>query len=253
MSADYGESNDLAERLRKLERENFRMKRIGLAIATVLCLAVVFFHNGVRSEVTAQHFILRDSSGRMRAELGLVSEEPVLALYATSGEPRAQLMGGGENAGLNLYLPVTASKPSTAAVNFFREDTLLSSLSAGPGAAALDLRSADGTEAAKLSIQAGGAALALRGGGEHAPQAAITADPYDSCTTVSDAAQAASGSLCVKSGGLPALRVADQNGDRAILGVSDRVDRRTQKPAQTSAASLVLEHGEGNVLWSTPH
>lgn len=253
MDADFDEKKTLSKRLRKLERENMWIKRIGIGVAALLTVLVLILHRANHEEVTAEHFILQDSRGRTRAELAFLPEGPGLEIYAASGEPRAQLIGGGEEASLNLYIPVTAAKPSGASVNFFREKTLMSSFRASPAAAALDLHSADGTGGATISIQAGTAAFTVNGAGEEAPLVSIEADANHSCAAVSNAAKAsASGSLCVDSPGLPALKIADQGGDRAVLGVTHQVNQRTGKPRETSAASLVLEQKGGNVLWSAP-
>ena len=39
--------------------------------------------------VEAQRFVLRDSEGRMRANLGIVEDEPGLAIFGVNGTPRA--------------------------------------------------------------------------------------------------------------------------------------------------------------------
>jgi hypothetical protein len=253
MGAILDENKLLGEKVRKLERENFWIMRIGIAAVVLSIVGFLVLHHSIHGEVTAEQFILKDTNGQTRADLALSPEGPALELYSASGEPRAQLVGGGEDASLNLYFPSTASRSRAASLNFFMEKTLISSFSVGADTTALNLHSATGAGAATMSVQAGKTEFTLTGSGKNALQVSMEADANHSCSTVSSPAEpAANGSLCLESVGLPALTVADREGNKAVLGVADFLNPRTGKPKETSAASLVLEQQNGKGIWSAP-
>jgi len=118
---------------------------------------------------TAQAFVLTDSTGRVRGKLAMLSEGPGLELYAASGERRVALEAGGEDAALNLYIPVTAKK-GAASVNLFQDDTLISSFKGNPLMSALEMHSLAEGGSALLSLQGGNASLSLAGSANAAPK-----------------------------------------------------------------------------------
>jgi len=254
MDTGFDESMTLLERIRTLEKQNKWMMRVGIAVGALLTVGVLVLNHAVHGEVTAQHFVLKDSNGRTRGELAMSPEGPALELYAASGEPRAEMVGGGQDASLNFYIPITTSQPRAASINFFMEKARMSSISADAKGTYLDLHSADGSATAQLSSQEGISLFELRGAGRGSPKIALKADSNHSCAMLSSAAQPeANESLCLDSDGLPAIKLADAAGNRATLGVGYKMDAQAKEPTETSAASLVLEQKDGKVLWSMPH
>jgi hypothetical protein len=78
----------VSERLLKLERENRRMKRVAVtASLVVMCTLIMGQAQSVRT-VEAERFVLRDSGGRVRANLAMLPGDlgPSLSLYDADGK-----------------------------------------------------------------------------------------------------------------------------------------------------------------------
>lgn len=82
----------LAERLHRLERENRRWKRAG-GVALAVTAAVMLMGQATSSKVIeAERFVLRDSQGRNRGGLRVLTDDrPLLQLADEHGRPRAEL------------------------------------------------------------------------------------------------------------------------------------------------------------------
>lgn len=102
----------LARRLDRVERENRRLKRAGIAALAVIAAVVLMGQvtgGRVAKVVDAEKFILRDWEGRKRAELMTISSGAYLGLDGPDGktrvtiavldEPILTLYGEGEGAG----------------------------------------------------------------------------------------------------------------------------------------------------------
>lgn len=102
----------LARRLDRVERENRRLKRAGIAALAVIGAVVLMGQvtgGRVAKVVDAEKFILRDWEGRKRAELMTISSGAYLGLDGPDGktrvtiavldEPILTLYGEGEGAG----------------------------------------------------------------------------------------------------------------------------------------------------------
>lgn len=161
--------NDLRERVEELERQLHRTRQIGIVLAGVLAACIVLIRVQHHYQDTAQAFVLTDSSGRVRGKLAMLSEGPGLELYAASGERRVALVGGGEDAALNLYIPVTATE-GAAAVNLFQDDTLIASFKGNPAMSVLEMHSLADGGSARLSLQSGAASLSLAGSARETPK-----------------------------------------------------------------------------------
>lgn len=98
----------LGRRLDRVERENRRLKRAGMAALAVMT-AVVLVGQTTGRLVDAEKFILRDWEGKKRAELMTISSGAYLGLDGPDGktritltvldEPILTLYGQGEGAG----------------------------------------------------------------------------------------------------------------------------------------------------------
>src|SRR5437879_6012790 len=92
MKNEVPELQDLAQRVERLERENRRLKRAGL-VALALAAVLVLTGRARSSRVMeANRFVLRDTSGRVRAELKTEEDlSPRLVLLDSHGASRAWL------------------------------------------------------------------------------------------------------------------------------------------------------------------
>ena len=83
---------DLNHRIDRLERENRRMKRFGLAVLVVVGLVVSLGQATPPPEVVrAEKFVLVDQNGKQRATLGIENGGPALVLGDTRGRGVVQL------------------------------------------------------------------------------------------------------------------------------------------------------------------
>jgi hypothetical protein len=242
----------VVERLHKLQKEIRRIKRLGIGVTAALAALILLYRPVTHRQVSAQEFVLTDALGRVRARLAFFPDGPGLEIYGASGEPRVHLVGGGEEATLNLYIPVTAER-GAASVNFFRDDTVVSSFRANPATSILEMHSAADGGAAFLSLQGGTASLTLSSAGEGTPKVSLETNENYACATLGGAHEPlAGGSLCLHAPGLPALELTDLKGNRAVLGIRQTADLATGGPPENSAASLALQHKSGKSLHLTP-
>jgi hypothetical protein len=205
----------------QLQREVLWMKRLGVAAAIVVVVFILVYRHQRYRSVTAQAFILEDSLGRQRAKLAFLPEGPGLEIVAASGESRVQLVGGGEEAVLNLSIPVTAAH-SGASINFLQNQAVMATFRAN----LLDLHPSGGSGAATLSLQHGGASLILSGAGEEAPKVSLETNANRACAALNGpSALPAKSTLCLDSPGLPALELIDLVGNRTILRGKQSADR----------------------------
>jgi hypothetical protein len=251
MNAEARE-NELVQQVHKLQSEIRLLKRWGMvATAALLVLMGVFratdHHRLSTQELVAKDFQLIDSDGRARARVAVFPEGSGIESYAPSGERRVQLVGDGERATLNLYIPVTAERED-ASVNLFRENVLLSSWRSGPGGAQLEMHSGDGV--AILRLQDKSASLMLSGAENGVPKVELNASPSQACTAMTGVANPpARSSLCLHAPGLPSLELADLAGNRAVVGIPQSSDLNTEA---SSAASLILRHRSGKRVKVAP-
>ncbi len=254
-SSNLSESHLLQARVQHLEAEIRRMRQLGLGacallILLLLGLRVADHHRFATGQLTAQTFTLADRQGQARAKLDIFPEGSGLEIYAANGERRAQLVGGGAQANLNLYLPVTAVQEA-ASINFLHDNRLLTSLRTDANGASLELHSKAANGSAILGMQGTTASLLLSGSDEKVPKLLLTANPTQACTALGGVEETtAGGSFCLHSPGLPSLELADVVGNRAVVGIPHNSDLNME---EGSAASLILKHKSGNKVHVTPH
>jgi hypothetical protein len=249
MNSEVREKELLAQQVHKLQNEVRFLKRWAVIAAAALLvlmgvLRAVDHHRLSTQEVVAKDFLLIDSEGRERVRIGVFPEGSGMESYAPSGERRTQLVGSGENAWLNLYIPVTAGRED-ASVNLYRENVLLSSWRSGPSGGQLEMHSGDGS--AILSLQDKNASLMLSGAENGVPRIELNANPSQACTAMTGAP--ASSSLCLHAPGLPSLELADLEGNRAVVGIPQSAELNAEG---NSAASLILKHKSGKKVKLAP-
>lgn len=99
------EFQSIVERLEKVEKQNRRMKRAGLAVL-LGCVGILTMGRARPSHtVEADRFLVRDSAGRIRVEIADSPTGPALRFLSSDGKEQASLSG----AELSVSGPSTAS------------------------------------------------------------------------------------------------------------------------------------------------
>jgi hypothetical protein len=83
--------NAVVERLERLERENRRLKVLGLILVAAVSLAVLTGVTTKEPVIGAEAFTLVGNQGQLRGVFALVNQEPTLALFDSTGKVRAGL------------------------------------------------------------------------------------------------------------------------------------------------------------------
>ena len=244
----------LAHRLELLERENRRLRRLGVAsLAGVAALVLLGEGQLPRSPsaqaaatppaITAERFVLKDARGRTGAALGWQTDgTPRLDLFDRSGTARAALVVGSDDApGLALFDadgkpratfalfrrggpqdgPAKAENALTALVLYDPSGQVRAALSATPGdEASLDFSDPNGAPRATFGLRGDGTpALRLQ-----------TPDGADRAT------------FSVLADGSPVLNLFNREGrPRAALAIGT-----------SGEARLALADRDGKVVWSAP-
>jgi len=212
---------ELEIRLAKLERQNRRLKRAGLAALVLVgsTLLASFTVQGpakpvaVTPTLEAQRFVLKNARGEPRAELTLDNDEPRLdlddakghphiLLRVSRGIPELALVGSGTRPTVHLYVVgewshVALSRPHG------KGGILLSTNPTGSGVRLYD---ADDKPAVELSLTSGG----------------------------------------------PSLELTDTAGFKAVLGTATTKTIGTGESHTTSAAAVTLFGKDGKVIWRAP-
>lgn len=255
MNSEMRENELLTIRINQLEKQIRRLKEFGIVAtaALVLLFAVVRVHDhhDLRADrVTTGTVTLADRQGQTRAKLDIFPEGSGMEIYAPNGELRAQLIGAGAQANLNLFLPVTAVQEA-ASINIFHDNRVMSSLRSDLNGASLELHSKAANGSAILGMQGTTASLMLSGADQRVPTLLLSADPNSACTALGGVEQNGAGGLfCVHAPGLPSLELADAGGNRAVVGIPHSSDLTLDGD---SAASLILKHKSGNKVHVRPH
>jgi len=209
---DRMEASNVNARLEKLERENRRMKKIG--IVAVVFASVLFISGQATTNkvVEANEFVLKDGNGKARARLSMFTlfqdpgpfagaenrlmpkDIPNLSFYDAEGHPRILIAAFQDES--RIYLSDS-------------QQTMHSAMWAGSAAAS-------------------GAGVSITGPGE---LSRVALDTFIEG---------------------PQLVLRDKEGYSTEIGRTELVVTKPGKQEQTPAASLVLLDKGGNVLWSAP-
>jgi len=97
---------EIRGRLISLERQNRRLRQIGVAALVLAASLVLMGQASPKKTIEANEFILRDNSGKVRANLSLKEKESIaqLVLFDNEGTRRATLDSGVAGLGGNLSL-----------------------------------------------------------------------------------------------------------------------------------------------------
>ena len=216
----------LAARVEKLERQNRWLRLGGLSLLLLGVSIFVMAQAAPSRRIEAEDFVLKDSAGMKRAELSLLSANPVLRFFDPSGNVGAVVNANGYTIFGTGTMTVRSGQQSNqvpvARMTLFPEG--------------LSFENSDGKEAILL------------GGVENPPTNMNTSAGL---TLFVPNGGAASATLFASQDGT-ALSLTDSNGFQAVLGNIKTVTTRTGEQHTTSAASLTLFDKDGKVLWSAP-
>ena len=203
---------DINTRLEKLERENRRIKKIGIVAAVVVSTVILGGQAKTNKVVEANEFRLVDSSGKVRADLTMMSG-PELSFYDDHGTVVAYISTTPDP---GLYL----GEPGTKEMAVIRAGTSDTKVPTQP----------------ILYLGGPGSSVQLAGGTSNSIRIFGSAGTF---TVTND-----------EDG--PSITVIDKEGYSTEVGKTAFVQPKTGKKEQTPAASLVLLDRDGKVLWSAP-
>jgi hypothetical protein len=231
MSPQSSDCSAITERLDRLEKENRRLKRLGLAALAVMGAALVMGQSPTNRTLEANEFILKDASGSVRATLKMNKGEPWLTLSGSNGKSEATLMPDAvEFADSNGIDRVMLGSHSAAF--YQREGGKNVVTDEGPG---LVLSGPDGTGRADLRGMTDGAALYLYGPNRDRDNKLLR-------VTLSSGA----------GGNGPSLSISDDQGFQAVVGSVSLLAPSTGGSTRLSAASMVLFDKDRKVIWNVP-
>ena len=244
----------LAERIGKLEAQNCRLKKTGIAV-TVLISAVLFMGQEQTNRVVeANAFHLIDASGKIRAQLSMEMSGPILSLLDARGSPVVSLAGGDKPVLVLNRLGTTEQvQLGTNKTHFglgLYDKEIRAGLSIQNGTSAIDLFDESGTAQATLVARSTGSFLRLRNpAGKEVSTLWVDSSAGGSSFNMSGSAGSLSVNLGEEAGG-PGLEITDNEGFSTVLGRREMVGtgRKERKPA----AALLLLGKDRRVLWSAP-
>lgn len=221
---------EIVARLGKVEKENRRMKRAGLALLLVAgCAAVMGQARPAATTVEARSYVLQDASGTKRAELvleaGAPGDEPSPALRFLDGK-------GSETLFLSPSRLELAGKSDLMGAG---PDIIVDD---GKGTARVDLGLVNNLPFVLLNDDKG--IIRVDMGLERGEPSFVIADEKQTPLVGFGLEQ-----------GKPSFSVDGLDGSRATIG-SQQLVGVTGAPYWTSAASMVLYSSDGKVIWSAP-
>lgn len=212
------ELQTIMERLVKVEKENRRLKRTGLAVLLIVGVGLLMGQALPKGKIEGSGFILKDTAGNVRAELGISGDGSHLWLYGANPKNiGVSIVSGGVGPANGGSLSLSGGDGSIRAL-----------LHATGDGAVLNLFGTDAESRAHLGI----GTFDFR-----RPGAGVTASPW----------------LVIYSGvPEPSLEIRDKEGYSVVTGSASLLTPETGESHRTSAASLALFGKDGKLLWSAP-
>ena len=242
MSHDVENWQALVVRLGKLEKENRRIRGIGIALLVLAAALLLMGQTPGQRTVEANEFVLKDANGTVRGRWEARAYGPQFVLFDATGKSGVDLaVLDSAGAGLTLRdasgkdrarLLATVNGPGLNLTDANGKDRLLLTADDTEDSAGLGLYDKEGNQPVRLSVGPGRAHLILFPPGE-APTARLI---Y----------------LGARPGLGPQLMVKDKEGFSTIIGTTDLRAPRTGATGKTSAASVMLFDKDNNVLWQAP-
>lgn len=231
--ADNRDLQSLIERVEKVEKQNRRLKQIGLGVAVLAGAVLLMGQARSNRTIEAEKFVLKDANGRIRARLGMEADDrPTLALLDAKGFPLVS-MGAGESPFLILckgscenQVQLGAYSSDLFGLALYGNDKgafhgLRVGLGVVKGVPGLNLFGEDSTQQASLDLETG-------------PRLLLSGEDGDV--------------LLEKA----SLEISDKQGFSTRVGSTALETPRTGESHKTSAASVVLFGKDGKALWSAP-
>lgn len=228
------ELSSVLSRLEKVERENSRLKRIGLGVLLVIGAALLMGQTRSNRIIEAEGFVLKDANGRTRGKLSMeLSDRPSLTLLDTRGFPVASL-GAGESPLLTLC---KRSCENQVQLGTFSNDLFGLALYGKDKGEFHGLR-------AGFGVFKGVPGINLYGDDDPAEQVALDLEAGPRLVLSDPNGVVAMGKT--------SLSLSDKQGFRTTIGSADLETPLTGETHKTSAASIVLSGKDGKTLFSAP-
>ncbi len=252
----------LANRVAKLEAQNRRLRKTGIAALVVAAAVIAMGQAPAKKIIEANEFVLKDAAGKTRARLDMEVGRPTLALLSAGGLPIAALAGGDEpfftlqKPGTTEQVQLGASKAFVGLAIYDKE--IRAGLSLQKGVAALDI--ADEKGRVQLSLSGSSTETNMTTGPGltiHDPDGkafvSLGLSPLGAGADLTMHESGGNQSVLLSTfQGKPSLTLTDNEGFSADFGSADLVVPKTGRKESTSAASVVLFGKDKKVLWSAP-
>jgi hypothetical protein len=92
----------LSDTVLRLERENLRLKKIGISLLVLIGAALVMGQSGPTRTVEAETFVLKASDGTVRAKLDTKNGLTQLLFFNNAGQPRVAITSDEEGEALEM-------------------------------------------------------------------------------------------------------------------------------------------------------
>ncbi|PYV92278.1 MAG: hypothetical protein DMG90_04850 [Acidobacteria bacterium] len=244
----------LAERVVKLETQNRRLKKAGIAVILLVSVPLFMGQAETNRVVEANAFHLMDASGKIRAQLSMEMSGPTLSLLDAGGSPVVSLAGGDQPV-LVLNRPGTTEQIQlgTNKIHFglgLYDKQIRASLSIENGTPGIDLFDESGTAQATLVARPTGSFLRLRNpAGKEISTLWVDSSAGGSSFNMGGSAGSLSVNLGEEAGG-PGIEITDNEGFSTVVGRRETVG--TSVKERKPAASLLLLGKDRRVLWAAP-
>jgi hypothetical protein len=250
-------------RVERLEKENRQLRRAALAVAVLAAAVLGMGQARPTRMVEANRFLLKDSEGRVRAELSMESGKPTLYLRDEKGFPLVGLLGGDEPS-LTLtravneeQVAISARKEAYGLAVYGKlaphqtGNGIVAGLGVTGGFPALSLFDNAGKERATVQVDELGMPALTLSDPDGSPRAQLILIGDTPILQLVRNKTKAHVRLWLGPDD-PNLTLTDDEGYSTEIGRAGLVTPSTGETHQTSAASLVLFGKDGKVLWSAP-
>jgi len=259
---------ELELRVTKLERQNRKLKRLGLLFVLIAGSGLLLAQTprkpahaappsatptATYDTLVVHRLELRDKAGKLRGLWTLDDLGSALELYHAGGNPCASLIV--TTVGTSLQLYNTAGKPR-AVLRVMLDAPLLAlydaagqsraTLDVTPGGPLLRLYAADGKPRAGLGVSPDGPGLALYDAAG-TPRTALVVTAADPGLWLYDGTGKPRAALAEDT-----FSLTDAQGFKAVFGVTETETIRTGEKHTTSAATVTLFSKDGRVIWQAP-
>lgn len=232
MTIETPEYAAILERLTRVEQENRKLKRAGLAILLVIAAFILTAQVLPTKVVEANEFVLKDASGKVRARLWF-------GVQPTSS-PSMTMFDFYDAEGKELAYLGTDSSSHDANLKLGGEE--------GQGSVWLGATG----QGAGISLKTSGNPRDGIGLSAYPGASSVFLDGKMSWLTLEDTANASKTIRPWNGQEGPYVDATDAEGFETSLGASETVSKQTGVHHTSSAASLKMFDKSGNVIWSAP-